>query len=157
MIGIPTSPSLLEEENEAGETDESDDTSDDTCQGPTNIINYFTNIARIPQAGYQMDDQCAPPAIAPTFVLEPPLEVEEGGGSDDVPVPRVGVVVSWFEEVVLEMGTTDGVLGVASGSLPAAFARVTSNALSYTPSVRYIMERPAGCAYGIVHECPVWD
>ena len=88
---------------------------------------------------------------------ESPLEVEEGGSSDDVPVPRVGVVVNWFEEVVLEMGITDGVLGVASGSLPATFARVTSNALSYTQFVRYTMERLAGCAYGIVHECPVWD
>jgi len=119
-----------------------------------------------------MDDQCAPPAIAPTFVLEPPelfpeppLEVEESGGTDDVdvPVPRAGVLVvpvSWFvldggtEEVVLEleMETTDGAFGEASGSLPAAFASVTSNALSYTQFVRYIMERLAGCAYGIVHE-----
>jgi hypothetical protein len=91
-----------------------------------------------------VSDRHAPPAIAPTLVLglppppEPPLEVEEG--VEDVPVPGSGVLAmpvrrlvldGVSEEVVLERETTDGVLGVASGSLPAAFARVTSNKLSY--------------------------
>jgi len=79
--------------------------------------------------------------MAPTLVLglpppEPPLEVEEG--IEDVPVPGFGVlarpvsrpVLSSVFEVVLERETTDGVLGVASGTLPAASARVMSNALS---------------------------
>jgi len=89
----------------------------------------------------------APPAIAPTLVLEPPellppppeppLEVEEG--TEDVPVPA-GTVLSVSEtvfggeeeEVVLEMETTGGAVGLASGSLPAAFASTTSNEPVYT-------------------------
>jgi len=84
-----------------------------------------------------------PPAMAPTLVCVPPelfpppepsLEVEEGGRV--VPVPGVGVFVTpvgglGVEDVSVELGmeTTDGALGVASGSLPAAFAIVTSNVL----------------------------
>ena len=70
---------------------------------------------------------------------EPPLEVEEG--TEDVPVPggtgfSVGEPAfdgeTVEEEVVLEMETTGGAVGVASGSLPAAFASVTSNEPVYT-------------------------
>ena len=69
---------------------------------------------------------------------EPPLEVEEG--IEDVPVPGFGVFatpVSWtpldvLKGVVLERVTTGGALGVASGSFPAASARVTSNPGVYT-------------------------
>ena len=73
----------------------------------------------------------------PELPLELPLEVEEG--TEDVPVPgtvlSVGEIVfggETVEEVVLDMETTGGAVGVASGSLPAAFASVTSNEPVYT-------------------------
>jgi len=80
----------------------------------------------------------APPAITPTLVLglSPPLEavsVTESGVSAMTVSRLVPKGVSeGVEEVVLERETTGGTSGVASGSLPAAFARVTSNELSYT-------------------------
>lgn len=68
--------------------------------------------------------------------LEPPVlfppEVEKG--VEDVPVPGdlfVGVLTS-VEPVEEGSEMTDGVLGVASGSFPAASAIVGSNALAYT-------------------------
>jgi hypothetical protein len=80
-------------------------------------------------------DRCAPPAIAPVLDLVLPLEppVEFGSDTEDTPVPPGWAVpCGLLVEVVLEMETTDGAEGVASGSLPAARARTTSNALSYT-------------------------
>lgn len=53
---------------------------------------------------------------------------------EDVPVPGdlfVGVLTS-VEPVEEGSEMTDGVLGVASGSFPAASAIVGSNALAYT-------------------------
>jgi hypothetical protein len=61
------------------------------------------------------------------------------------------------EEGVLGRETTDGVLGVASGSLPAAFARVALNPLSYTQSVRHVEDQLVECAYCIVQVRPMWD
>lgn len=79
-----------------------------------------------------MNDRCAPPAIAATLVLvppelSPPPGVEEG---ISVPVPEVGVFVMPVNglvfggelEVEPETETIGGAVGVASGSLPAAFA-----------------------------------
>jgi len=92
--------------------------------------------------------------MTPTLVLglSPPLELplEVGEGIGDVPITELGTsampvsrlvpegVSEGVKEVVLERETTGGALGVASGSLPAAFARVTSNELSYTRPVRQI-------------------
>ena len=85
--------------------------------------------------------------------MSPPLEVEEGvegvpvpmvgipvtleEGVEGVPVPVVGVPVT-LEEGVLGRERTGGTLGVASGSLPAAFARVGLNILSYIQPVRHV-------------------
>lgn len=101
-----------------------------------------------------MNDRYTPPAMTPTLVLglSPPLELplEVGEGIGDVPITELGTsampvsrlvpegVSEGVKEVVLERETTGGALGVASGSLPAAFARVTSNELSYTRPVRQI-------------------
>lgn len=74
---------------------------------------------------------------------EPPLEVEEG--VEGVPVPIASVrwlVPDGFMEVVLERETIGGAVGVASGSRPAACARVISNPLSYTDFQAH--ERSAG-------------
>ena len=65
------------------------------------------------------------------LLLEPPVEF--GSDTEVTPVPfGWAVPCDLFVEVVLEMETTDGAEGVASGSLPAAWARTTSNVLSYT-------------------------
>lgn len=94
-----------------------------------------------------------PPAIAPTLVFElpvvfppPELPLEDPGGVEEVPVPvpvppiepepvlvllvPVKGMVLGEEDVEEETETTGGGLRVASGSLPAALARFTSNALS---------------------------
>ena len=60
--------------------------------------------------------------------LEPPAEF--GSDTEDAPAPPGWVVPNGlFAEVVLGTETIDGAEGVASGSLPAAWAR---NVLSYT-------------------------
>ena len=88
-----------------------------------------------------MDDQHAPPTIAPVLdfvVVEPPPAapvVEEG--SIDVLVPELappGLVRG--SEVELEIATVGGLVGVASGSLPAASASAELNPGLYTQSVR---------------------
>jgi len=96
-----------------------------------------------------VDGRYAPPAIAPTLVLlfpstlfpelfspELPVEVGEDGFEDPgigVPEPVNETVLGGESgEVVEERETTGGALGVASGSLPAALARVGSNVLSCT-------------------------
>jgi hypothetical protein len=84
--------------------------------------------------------------------LSPPLEVEEGV----VPVPAVGVPVM-LEEGVLGRETTDGVMGVASGSFPAACARIGSNALSYIQPVRHVEGQLVKCTYCIIQVRPMWD
>jgi hypothetical protein len=91
-----------------------------------------------------------------------PPEVEEG--SEDVPVPRVGVPVmpeAVFEgetvEEVVERDTTGGALGVASGSLPAAFASTGSNEPVYTLSIRHAKGRLVEATYGIIQVCPMRD
>ena len=86
--------------------------------------------------------------------LLPPLEVEEG--IEGVSTPAVGVPVILDEEGVLEREMTGGALGVASGSLPAAFARVASNPLPYTQSVRHVEGQLVECAYCIIQVCPMW-
>lgn len=60
-------------------------------------------------------------------------------GTEGVPAPEavlsVGKTVfddETAEEIVVEMETTGGAVGVASGSLPAAFASVTSNEPLYS-------------------------
>ena len=122
----------------------------------------------------RMNGRYTPPAIAPTLVLEPPellppppeepLEVEEG--TEDVPVPgtvlSVGETVFGGEtveeeEVVLEMETTGGAVGVASGSLPAAFASVTSNEPVCTKFVRDMNDPLVEYTYGPIRICPMWD
>ena len=55
--------------------------------------------------------------MAPALGLEPPGEVEVG-------TEEVLVLVGW-----LTLETTDGAVGVTSGSLPAAIARTGSNVL----------------------------
>ena len=60
------------------------------------------------------------------------------------------------DEVVLEMETVGGLVGVASGSLPAAFASTGSNVV-YVRSVRYARSRSYQLAYGIIQICPMWD
>ena len=62
--------------------------------------------------------------------MEPPLEAEEG--IEAVPVPVVGGTTK------VEVETIDALTAVASGSLPAACARVGSNATYYTQSVRHV-------------------
>ena len=137
------------------------------------MSDYFTNVTSNPtrRVSDQVNDRNPPPATAPTLVLEPPefppppelpLEVEEGTADFSTPV-GVSVmtvnetVVGRLEEDVLERETIDGAEGVASGSLPAAFARTGSKALSYTRSIKHMGDRLVECAYSIIHERPVWD
>lgn len=87
--------------------------------------------------------------------LFPPLELEDG--VEGVSALAVGVPILLDEEDVLERETTDGALGVTSGSLPAAFARVTLNPLSYTQPVRHVEGQPVECTYCIVQVRPMWD
>lgn len=133
------------------------------------MSDYFTNVTSnaTRRMSDQMNDRNPPPATAPTLVLEPPelsppLEVEEGTADFSIPV-GVSVmtvnetVVGGLEEDVLEREIIDGAEGVASGSLPAAFARTGSKALSYTRSIKHMGNRLVECAYSIIHERPVWD
>jgi hypothetical protein len=62
-----------------------------------------------------------------------------------------------LEEGVLGRETTDGAMGVASGYLPAALARVGSNAPSYSQPVRHVAGQLVECAYGIIQVRPMWD
>lgn len=73
-----------------------------------------------------------------------------------VPVSETVFDVERVEELVLERETTGGVVWVASGSLPAAFANVTSKP-AYTQSVRYLKDYSIECAYGPIRIRPVWD
>ena len=115
VIRISTSRSPLEEESKACKTDETDDTPNDAYQERANV--------RLSLGMTGNRDWCAPPTIAPVLDLELPLEppVELGAGIKDAPVPP-----GW-----LERETTGGAEGVASGPLPAAWARTTSNVPSY--------------------------
>lgn len=89
--------------------------------------------ARAARAAIARTPPTTPPAIAPVFFLVPPLPplvVEEGFG--DVLVPEVDTApeppeLAGSDEAVLEMETVGGFVGVASGSLPAAFASTGSN------------------------------
>lgn len=127
--------SPVQEESKSGESDESNDTSDNTCQGPMDVGLFH---GRHGHPHMRDVGQDAPPAIAPTLVflelpeLLPPLSelpLTVGEGVEDVPVAGVGVpvprgvvvvVVVVDVESVEEREITDGTLGVASGSLPAA-------------------------------------
>jgi hypothetical protein len=69
----------------------------------------------------------------------PPPVVEEGFGDDLVPeVDMDGLPVC--NVVELEIATVGGLVGVASGSLPAACASTGSNPGLYTRWVRYTQE-----------------
>lgn len=93
-----------------------------------------------------MEDRHAPPAIAPVWdlvPLPPALVVEEGFGDDLVPeviTPRLVL----GGEVVLESATVGGLVGVASGSLPAACASATLNPGACPQSVTYVRDRLSG-------------
>lgn len=90
---------------------------------------------------------------------ETSLDVE--GGAEGFPVLWVGVFVgetvfgSEPLEVVVEMETTGGAVGVASGSLPAAFASVTSNEPLCTESVRHMKDLLVEGAYGPIRIRPM--
>ena len=82
-------------------------------------------------------------------VLEPP---------ELLPPPPEGVEVGVFVGETMEgMDTTDGSTGVASGSLPASFARVALNEPSYTWLIRRTKRLLVECTYGPIYERPVWD
>ena len=94
-----------------------------------------------------MNGRHTPPTIAPTLVLEPPELL--------LPLPvSVGVFVG---ETMGEPETTDGSTGVASGSLPAAFATVALNEPFYTYLIKQMKCLLVECTYGPVYKCPVWD
>ena len=94
------------------------------------------------------------PALGGADPEDIPL-LEETDVSVDETVLSLCDGLSW--EGVLERETTGGVVGVASGSLPAAFADVGLNPLFYTQSVRHTEDPPAKCAYGIIQIRPMRD
>ena len=95
---------------------------------------HFTNNGQPYEGRYGTDIRYAPPAIAPAFdFLEPPppLAAEEGVA---VP-PGVDWPERTLEEPELDIMIVGGLVGLASGSLPAACASVASNPGFYAQSV----------------------
>lgn len=89
--------------------------------------------ARAARAAMKTTPPTTPPAIAPVFFLVPPLPpLVVGEGFVDVLTPEVDTPpelpeFTGSDDVVLEMETVGGLVGVTSGSLPAALASTGSN------------------------------
>lgn len=95
-----------------------------------------------------------PPPEAPLVPSLGPVDVLVPGFALSVSVP---VFDGELEEVVLERETTAGVVGVASGSLPAACASATSNEPLCTESIRDTKSLLVERAYGPIGIGPMWD